>query len=341
MSAARLMWLTMGYQVSQAIHAAATLGIADMLRSGPCSGNDLAVATRTHPASLYRLLRALAAVEVFREAPLGHFALTPMGECLCSDSADPVGPWAALCGRTYMWDAWGHLLHAVATGENAFRHVHGIDPWTYRSQRPQEQAIFDHAMTAHSRRVSAAIVGAFDFGRFRRIIDVGGGQGCLLASILAAYGATRGVLFDRPQVVAGAGELLRNAGVTDRCDIIGGDFFESIPDGGEACALKSVLHNWADTEAIAILKACRRAIPPDGRVLVIEHVVAPENEGAYAKFLDLHMLIALGAQERTREEFTTLVNAAGFDLVAVHATEVGPSVIECVPTTPDRTVAVS
>lgn len=227
---ARLMWLTIGYQVSQAIHVAATLGIADLLHSGPRSSIDLAVETGTHQPSLYRLLRALAAVEVFREEPLGHFALTPMGECLCSDSVDPVGPWASLCGTSYMWEAWGHFLHTVQTGENAFRHIHGVDPWTYRSRHPIEQAIFDHAMTAHSRRSSAGIVQAFDFGRFRRIIDVGGGQGCLLGSILAACGATRGVLFDQPQVVARAGDLLSDAGVADRCEIISGSLFESIPD---------------------------------------------------------------------------------------------------------------
>jgi hypothetical protein len=327
----RLMWLTMGYQVSQAIHVAATIGIADLLRGGPRHSADLAIATGMHPPSLYRLLRALATVEVFREHPIGQFALTPMGECLCSDSADPVGPWAVLSGRPAMWQAWAHLRHTVQTGGNAFRHVHGVDPWEFRSQRPEEQVVFDQAMTAHSHRTSAEIVAAFDFGRFRRIVDVGGGHGHLLTSILAACGGTRGVLFDQPQVVAGAGDLLSEAGVADRCEIIGGDFLKSIPDGGDAYILKSVIHNWADTEASAILRTCRRAIVPDGRVLIIERLVAPPNEGAFAKFFDLHMLIALGAQERTGEEFTTLLDAAGFDLVAIHPAGIGLSVIEGVP----------
>jgi SAM-dependent methyltransferase len=230
-----------------------------------------------------------------------------------------------------MWEAWGHLLHAVRTGKNAFRHVHGIDPWAYRSQHPEEQAVFDRAMTAHSHRTSAAIVEAFDFGRFRRIIDVGGGQGGLLASILLACGATRGVLFDQPQVVAQAGDLLRDAGVADRCEIVVGNFFESIPDGADACILKSVIHNWADAEAVAILQACRRAIAPDGRVLVVERLLAPANEGAYAKFFDLHMLVALGAQERTREEFMALLDAAGLQFVAFHPVETGLTVIEGMP----------
>jgi hypothetical protein len=186
-------------------------------------------------------------------------------------------------------------------------------------------------MTAHSRRSSAGIVQAFDFRRFRRIIDVGGGQGCLLGSILAACGATRGVLFDQPQVVARAGDLLSDAGVADRCEIISGSFFESIPDRGDACVLKSVLHNWADTEAIAILLTCRRAIAPGGRILIIERLLAPANEGAYTKFIDLHMLIALGAKERTREEFATLLDAADFDLVTVYPTGMELSVIEGVP----------
>jgi hypothetical protein len=182
-ASARLMGVITSYRVSQAIHVAAILGIADLLRDGPRDSADLAVAAGAHPPSLYRLLRALAAVEVFREAPVGYFSLAPMGACLCSDAADSVAPLAALFGRPPGWQAWGDLLHTVRTGESAFRHVHGADPWAYRSRHPEERAAFDCAMTALTRRDATAIVARFDFRRFgASSTSVVGKAGCSLAS---------------------------------------------------------------------------------------------------------------------------------------------------------------
>jgi hypothetical protein len=325
------MRLVNGYQVSQAIHVAATLGIADLLKDGPRSFGELAAATGSHPGSLYRLLRALAAVGVFHEDGDKRFALTPLGDCLRSDAADQVGPWAAFIGRPYFWQAWSHLLHGVRTGENAFRQVHGTDVWTYRSEHTEEGAIFDRAMSAISRGVIEGIVGSYDFGFFPCVVDVGGGQGALLAGILRSHRAARGILFDQPHVVAGADELLRKAGVADRCEVAAGSFFERVPETGDAYLLKAILHDWDDEAALAILRSCRRAMRPGRRLLVLERLIGPPNEQPEAKFSDLNMMVSPAGQERTRAEFAALFASAGFHLVGVTPTGTRLSVIEGLP----------
>src|SRR5688572_7531086 len=252
--------LVNGYQVSQAIHVATVLGIADHLTEGSLSSDELAAATESHPDALYRLLRALAAVGVFREEPGRRFGLTPLGECLRADAPQPVGPWAAFTMSAPQWEAWGALLHSVRTGENAFRRVHGEDVWAYRARHPEAGAAFDRAMTGMTRLGTEAVLAAYDFSRFRTIVDVGGGHGALLASILGRYPGARGVLFDQPHVVAGAAAVLREAGVADRCEVVSGSFFESVPAGGDAYLLKQIVHDWEDPEAAALLRVCRRAI---------------------------------------------------------------------------------
>src|SRR5262245_41290702 len=299
---AALMQLINGYQVSQAIHVAATLGIADLLRGGSRSSEELAEATQTDPRTLYRVLRALATVGVFREDDGQRFALTPMGECLCSDAGESAGPWAAFVGRPYYWNAWGELLHSVRTGENAFRHLHGTDVWRYRAAHAEEGVIFDRALTAISHGVGKAVAERCDFRAARCLIDVGGGQGAFLARILASHPEARGILFDQPHVVARAEGVLREAGVTDRCEVVGGDFFQSVPRGGDVYLMKAVLHDWYDPEATDILRVCRRAMDGSARLMVVEAVIAPPNEGRVAKFADLNMLVVPGGQERTREE---------------------------------------
>lgn len=328
---AALMRLVNGYQVSQAIHVAAALGIADRLKDGPQRSDDLAASTGADPQALYRLLRALAAVGVFREGADRRFALTPLGECLRSDAADPVGPWAAFIGEQYHWETWGHLLDSVRSGRNAFRLGYGMSPWEYRAGKLEASQVFDAAMTALSRRVAEAVLAAYDFSPFTRVVDVGGGQGALLASILARHLGTRGVLFDQPHVVSHAEPVLRAAGVADRCEVIGGDFFEAVPAGGDAYVLKAILHDWEDASAAAILGSCRRAIAPGGRVVVIEREIGLANEAPESKFSDLNMLVMLGGQERTRSEYADLFAAAGFALARIVATAAGVSIVEGVP----------
>jgi O-methyltransferase domain/Dimerisation domain len=328
---AALRRLANGFQVSQALFVAATLGIADELRAGPRSSADLAEATESHPGALHRLLRALASVDVLHEGPDGRFSLTELGECLRSDAPQPVGGWAALVGRPYFWAAWGALLHSVRTGENAMTHVTGADPWEYRAERPEENAIFDRAMTDLSRRTNGAVLEAYDFSRFDTVIDVGGGRGALLAAILVAHPAVRGVLFDRPHVVEGADGVLAAAGAADRCTVVAGDFFQAVPEGGDAYLLRAVLHDWEDPEAIAILRSCRRAMREHAALLVLERELGGPNENPDAKFSDLNMLVMPGGRERTVQEFTALFDSAGFEFAGTTPTAAAMSVIEARP----------
>lgn len=316
-AAADLMQMVNGYQLSQAICVAATLGIADHLSKGACSSDELAALVDAHPQSLYRLLRALAAVGVLQEGGARQFSLTPLGQGLRSDAEHSVAPWARMVGRAYYRDAWGELLHSVRTGENAFAHAHGKGVWQYRIDHPEESVIFDRAMSSFVPALAAAVLAAYDFSGFELVMDVGGGQGALLAAILAHNQSQRGILFDQPQVVEGAGPLLRSASVADRCTSVGGDFFVAVPEGADAHVLKWILHDWDDERSIAILKSCRRAIRPGGKLVVLEAVLAPPNEGARAKFADLNMLAVPGGQERSEDEFARLFQAAGFSLARV------------------------
>jgi hypothetical protein len=311
-SSAALLRLINGYQVSQAIHAAAALGIADELADGSRTVAELASLTSTHAGALHRLLRALAAVEVLHEKPDGTFGLTALGEAL----RGPAGSWAAFIGRSPHWSTWGQLLHSVRTGENAFRALHGVDVWEYRAQHPEEAASFDAAMTGLSRRVNTAVAAAHDFGRYRVIIDIGGGHGALLAGILTRHPGVRGVLFDQPAVVAGADA----AGF----EVVGGSFFESVPEGGDAYLLKSVLHDWEDQPAIEILANCRHAARAGTALIVIERTLADPA----AKLADLNMLVGPGGRERAPEEYAALLAAARYELMGETPTAAGVSVFE-------------
>jgi hypothetical protein len=325
---AELRRLVNGYQVSQAIHVAATLGIADLLADGPRTSDELAAETGAHPRALYRLLRALASIGVFREEDDERFTLTPIGERLRSDVPDSIHGWAAFIGRPYHWQAWSDLLHSVRTGENAFAHVHGTDVWHYRAERPEESAIFDRAMETLTGASNRSLLDGYDFGHFGTIVDVGGGNGALLSALLAEHPAMQGILVDQPHVVANADAVLRAAGVADRCRVVPGSFFEEVPAGGEAYVLKSIIHDWEDQEAIAILRVCRAAMPDAGVLLLVERVVGAPNEDPGAKFGDLNMLVAPGGQERTLEEWAALLEIAGFRLVGTTPTRSGLSVIE-------------
>jgi len=313
--------LANGYQVTQAIHVAASLGIADLLRDGPQDSETLAAATASHAPSLHRVLRALASVGVLHEDDHGGFALTEIGACLRSDAPEPVGGWAVFVGRPYHWQAWGALLHGVRTGENAFRSAHGTDVWDYRTAHAEEGAIFDAAMTAIMVRANRHLLAAYDFGRFATVVDVGGGRGAFLNAILAAHPGLRGILFDQPHVVDGAV-------VGDRCEVVAGSFFDAVPAGADAYVLKAVLHDWEDDDAVHILRRCRTAIPGHGTVLVVERDLGAANENVDAKLSDLNMMVGPGGRERTRGEFATLFAAGGFALERTTPTAIGLSVFE-------------
>jgi hypothetical protein len=317
-----------GYQVTQAIHVAAVLGIADLLADGPRSSDELAATTETHPGMLYRVLRALAGVGVFREEEDCHFALTDLGACLRADAPEPVGGWAAFVGEPYHWQAWSALLHSVRTGENAFQYVHGSDPWTFRARHPELSAGFDRAMTDVSRQLSAAILASFDFGRFGQLVDVGGGNGAFLAAVLAKHPAMHGVLFDQPHVVSGAGPVLAAAGVAARCEVVGGSFFDAVPPEGDGYILKAILHDWEDAPCIQILQTCRRAMADGAALLVVERDLGRPNQDPDAKFSDLNMLVGPMGQERTPDEYAALFAAAEFRFIGFTPSAVGTGVFE-------------
>jgi predicted O-methyltransferase YrrM len=323
--------LVNGYQVTQAIHVVAALGIADLLRDGPRASDELAAQTAAHAPSLHRVLRALAGVGVLHEGDDGRFALTPVGECLRSDALEPVGGWATYVGGASHWQAWGALLHAVRTGEHAFRAVHGTDVWQYRERHPEEGAVFDGAMTAMTWRANHHLLEAYDFSRLRSVVDVGGGHGTLVAALLAAHPRMRGVVFDQPHVVEQAPAVLEEAGVADRAEVVAGSFFDSVPDGADAYVLKAIVHDWDDGDAERILRRCRAAIPPHGVLLIVERDLGAPNEEPEAKLSDLNMMVGPGGRERTRDEFATLLAEGGFALRATTPTPIGLTVFEAQP----------
>ena len=318
MSAAELRRLIDGFRASQVIHAAAALGLADLLGDESRTSDELAAATEVDPRTLYRLLRALAALGVFREESGQRFRLTELGRPLRTDAPDSVAGWAVLIGRRYYRDAWSHLVESVRAGENAFRLAYGMGVWEYRAQHPEEGAIFDAAMASSSRLVIDSLLAAYDFGRFGTIVDVGGGNGALLAALLAKYPKLRGVLFDQPHVVQGVD-------LGPRCEVVGGSFFEAVPDGGDAYVLKWIIHDWEDEESTAILRTIRRT---GGTVLVIERLLGPPNEDPVAKLSDINMLVAPGGRERTLEEFAALFEAADYRLEGSTSTASGMHVLE-------------
>jgi O-methyltransferase/methyltransferase family protein len=327
---ATLLQMMTGYWVSQALHVAAKLGIADLLTDGPVDCEDLAAATDTHAPSLQRVLRALASVGVFTEVSPGSFALTPLAELLRTETPGSMRALAIMYAEE-QYRAWGELLHSVRTGEMAFDHQFGMGYFEYLAQHPEADRVFNAAMTGWTHQLVGAVVDTYDFSSFRTVVDVGGGYGALLAAILRNNPDTRGILFEQPHVIASAAEQLMATGVADRCTLVGGDFFAAVPAGGDAYVLSQILHDWDDERCVAILGQCRRVMPDHGTLLVVELVLPPGDEPFLGKWLDLHMLVLLGGRERTAAEYETLFLAAGFELARVVPTSPGPSVVEAVP----------
>ena len=326
-----LMRLLSGAWVAQAIFVAAKLGIADLLREGPRSAADLAAAAGAHAPSLHRVLRALAGIGIFAADAQGRFALTPMAEPLRSDAPGSLRAYAVMNGERWVWRSWGEIEHSVRTGRPAFEHVFGAPLFEYYAAHPEAGRVSSDALRALSAADDAAILAAYDFPAGGTVVDVGGGQGSLLAAVLAARPGLRGVLLDRPPVVEMARGRLEAAGVAGRCDLVAGDFFAAVPAGGDVYLLKKVLHDWGDEDARAILARCRAAMPDTGRLLVAEPVVPEGNRPSEAKWLDLLMLVYAGGRERTEAEHRELLASAGFAPGRVLPTASGVSLIEAQP----------
>jgi ubiquinone/menaquinone biosynthesis C-methylase UbiE len=305
-----------GYFLSQAIHVAARLGIADLLRDGPQYARQLAHATGAHARSLHRLLRSLAGFGIFAEDGAGRFQLTDLAEWLRSDVPGSLRAQALCVGDTH-YAAFGELLYSVETGRPGFVRAFGMPLFDYFAVHHEAARTFDVALVGFRTQATEALLAAYDFSGFTRVVDVGGGTGGQLAAVLARYGSMKGILFDLPHVIAQAGAALDAAGVRDRCELVGGDFFESITDGADVYLLRHILHDWEDKRALRLLQNCRRAMTRPGKLLLVESVIRPGNEPSAGKVLDLVMLALTGGMERTEPEYRELLEASGFRLVRV------------------------
>jgi hypothetical protein len=315
-----------GIIAAQAIHAAAKLRIPDLLSSGPKTIAELASESGAHPPTLERLLRVLATFEVFATTPDGRFRNTPLTEVLRTDHPDSQRDGAMLLPASFLWRPLGELYESVRTGEPAFQRIFGQNFFEYLNAHPDDAAVFNTVMTQGVAWTTPALLTAYDFSRFERLVDVGGGEGALLRDILAATPRLHGVLFDLPQVVASASEMLKGDSAA-RCQIVGGNFFDSVPEGADAYLLKGVIHDWPDDDAMKILRNTRCAIRPDGTLLLVEGIV--DLAGHPVGPMELLMLV-IGGRERTEAEFRSLLAATGFSLTRIIPTEASP-LIECRP----------
>lgn len=320
-----------GFWTSRALYVAAKLGIADLLQSGPKTVAELAEATGTHAPSLYRIMRALTSAGIFKRENDDRFALTPLSETLVTGVPGSMR-WFIISelGQEH-YPAWGNLLHSVKTGEIAFDNFFGMDIWKYFAQNPEDAAVFNDSMSGMTAAANEAITSVYDFSQFGKVIDVGGGHGGLITSILQKNPQTKGVLFDAPVVIEGAGSKLQNAGVADRCETVAGDFFQAVPAGGDAYVMKWIIHDWEDEKAIRILKNCREHMQSNNRLIIVDCVVPENDEPDFSKTFDLNMMVMTGGKERTAAEFRELLAAAGFELLRVIPTDVPTSIVEAQP----------
>ena len=316
-----------GFWVSRAISVAAELGIPDLLKNGPMKSEELAPAVGAHSPSLYRLLRALASVGILAEDQRQRFRLTPLGETLRSDIPGSLRLLASeLLGRNH-YAAWEQLLYSVQTGAIAFDHVFGVSKWRYNAQYPKEAMAFDEAMASFNSIIADAVVSSYDFASCGTIVDVGGGNGSLLARILKVHPRLRGVLADLPHVLDGAQRRLTAENVAVRSEVVRTDFFKSVPEG-DTYLRKWIVHDWDDQPAEMILNNCRAAMNPGGRVLLVESIVEPRHGSSLAKFMDLSMLVMTGGRERTEAEYLALLGRAGLKITNVISTGTELSLIE-------------
>jgi hypothetical protein len=319
-----------GAWVSRAIYAAAELGIPDALAAGPLSAQAIAAKVGANTDAVLRLMRMLAGKGIFAEHTDGRFALNSISDALRSDVPGSVRGLALFFGHPRHWEHWGHLPYSVRTGAPAADDLRGKPFFDYLDEDAEYASAFNAGMTSVSNIELGPVLAAYDFARFPTIVDVGGGHGRLLSAVLQRAPRSRGVLYDMESVVADAPAFLTAAGVADRCEIAGGSFFDSVPAGGDAYMLKHIIHDWDDATASQILANVRRAIPPTGKLLLLEWVVPDDGRDSFAKLLDLEMLVNGTGRERTRAQYDALLRKSGFALRRIVETG-GSAVIEADP----------
>lgn len=329
--AINLLDLLTGAWITQALYVAVKLGIPDELAKGPQPADEVARRVGADPGAVYRLMRTLASKGVFSHRRDGRFSLTSIGKALRTGTPGSQRDMVLFLGHPLRWEDWGNLLYSVQTGQPSVAKLRGMPFFEYVKTDEDLADAFNNAMTAGSEFAIYAVLAAYDFTGFHKIIDVGGGHGRLLSMILAKAPAARGVLFDLPTVVDGAGPEQTKAGVADRCEVIGGSFFDSVPDGGDAYLMKAILHDWNDDDAAKILANIRAAIAPNGKLLLLESVLPERSSPDIGLLIDLEMLVAVGGKERTHAEWANLLSRAGFRLERVVRTAMPVSIVEAVP----------
>ncbi|HEV2703831.1 MAG TPA: methyltransferase [Steroidobacteraceae bacterium] len=328
--ARRLLDLINASWVAQACYVIARLEIPELLATGPRTAEDLAAQTGCNAQALRRLLGALGSVDICRQRDDGGFEMTPLGALLRANVPCSMRAWALQWGGE-AWQIWANLLHSVQTGNSARALITGNEGFGHLDRDPQAAQTFNQAMVDLTRLAALDIAQAYDFSK-HRIMDVGGGYGALLGQILASYPDATGVLFDMPHAISRAREYLTGVGVADRCEFTTGDFFVSVPPTADLYVLKTVIHDWPDDKAREILQCCRRAMSPAARILIIERLMperlVPSAANRALARVDLHMLVALGAQERTLEQMLTLLDSAGLTQVRHIATHCEFQILE-------------
>jgi hypothetical protein len=319
-----------GAYVAGAISCLAQLGIPDLLEAAPKSAEELAKKIGADPQALYRLMRATASVGVLSEGPDGKFSQTPMSAVLRSNATPSLRAWTIMGGREWHGRGWSNLEYCVRTGKQAVEQIYGAHVFDFLKQHPAEGQIFNDAMTELSMIDSPAVAEAYNFEGIRSIVDVGGGHGLLLATILKGNPHLRGILYEMPHVIEGAknGPLRP---LLDRCTLASGDMFSSVPEGVDAYIMKHIIHDWPDDGCLQILKACRKGVNSGGRLLVVDSVIQPGNDFSPGKFLDLQMLIFPSGCERTEKQFRDLFSASGWQLSRIIPTVASDSIVEGVP----------
>jgi hypothetical protein len=330
-AAISLLELIQGAAITQSIHVAASLGIADVLSNESLTATEIAQRVGADPEAVYRLLRLLSGYSVFEQQGDGRFKLTAMADALRADTPDSMRGIALLMGHPLLWEEWGHLASSVRTGEANLPVLRGMDAFDYLMANPEYGMAFGFGMACLSAIETDPVLAAYDFSQFRKVIDVGGGRGALLAGVLKQAPAAQGILFDAPHGTEGAPALLAEAGVADRCAIENGSYFENVPPGGDVYLLKHTLHDFAEPKGLQILRNIRDAISPDGKLLVMEYVLTEENTRHIGNIFDLWLLLLLGAKERTEPQYAGLLATAGFRLNQVVPTASPVSIIEAFP----------
>jgi hypothetical protein len=317
-----------GALAAQSVYTAAKLQIADLLAEKQRTAGELAQATASDSRSLHRLLRALTSLGVFEETSAGVFRNTPLSDALRRDAPGSIGAWALFLFAPFNWKLWGNLEETVRSGTPAAPRVYGKSFWEHLAGNPADAAAFNGAMSAGSQMSASAIVSAYDFSAFKKIVDVGGGHGMLLHAILCAAPQLKGVLYDLPEVVANA-DILRRGEAASRAEILGGSFFDEVPPA-DAYILQGIIHDWNDTDAVAILKNCRRSISAGGKLLISTSMLKSSGEPDRGNFMDIYMML-YGGRERTEDEFRAILGDSGFSLKRVIPTSLPAFVLESEP----------